>query len=90
MIGAKAFRWGERPPKWFMKEVAKAFELMGKNREAAHTFDLANDWSVVFLMVNTSKAPELMNHIQAWYAKTFGGEVKDWPLVDSETKKPIP
>lgn len=89
LFGAQPFVWGQKPPKWFMREVARAFEYMGKNREAAHIFELGADWSVVFLMVNTSKAPELSEHVRKWYMQTFGGTAADWPTVDSKTKEKL-
>jgi hypothetical protein len=42
----KPFRWGETPPKWFMKEIAKSFQLMGQNREMIHAVDISEKWTI--------------------------------------------
>jgi hypothetical protein len=80
----QSFVWGQKPPKWFMREVSRAFEYMGKNREAAHIFDCSDRWSVVLLMVERTKAPELAEYMVKWYMQTYGGEAGDWPLKPSE------
>ena len=62
-----AWRLGERPPRWLLKEFSKALELMGKNRHMGHTFNVGNGLSFAVLLFPTAKENELVDRLAKFY-----------------------
>ena len=73
MFGNNSFRWGERPPKWLMKQFAIAIEQMGKKSEVAHVFDVGPKWSFIIMIAPSHKVEELAPKIRAAYEQLNEG-----------------
>lgn len=67
----KPFTWGEIPPKWFMKEIAKAFHLMGQNHEAIHAVDVSDEWTVIISICPRDQADALGQEFAASFERRF-------------------
>lgn len=70
---SKAWKWGDRPPKWIMKEFEKALTLMGKNSEVIHLFDVSPLWTFCIAIVPTSEDGKLIKLLR----DAIGGAVID-------------
>lgn len=65
------FKWGDTPPDWFMREIAKALRLMGANGEVVHGFD-TKEFTFIQVVCPVSKSGELAQAVGEAYLRVVG------------------
>ena len=73
----KPFRWGDTPPKWFMKEIAEGFRLMGTNMEMVHAIDVSPQFTVMLAIMPKDHSDALCTEVAELFKRRFPAPGED-------------